>query len=148
MTGLAQVHEYLVEHRGGCHCGRVRFAVAAPADIEATECNCSICCKSGFLHLIVPKDRFTLLQGSEFLAEYKFNTGVAKHLFCKICGIKSFYVPRSNPDGYSINVRCLEPGTVKEIRISQFDGTNWEEHGHELAHLSAANLSQIDPRKT
>ena len=88
------------------------------------------------------------MQGSEFLAEYKFNTGVAKHLFCKICGIKSFYVPRSNPDGYSINVRCLEPGTVKEIRKSPFDGMNWEEHGHELAHLSAINLSQIDPRKT
>ena len=148
MTGLAQAHESLVEHRGGCHCGRVRFAVAAPADIEATECNCSICRKSGFLHLIVPKDRFTLWQGSEFLAEYKFNTGVAKHLFCKICGIKSFYVPRSNPDGYSINVRCLEPATVKGIKISQFDGINWEEHGHEIAHLSATKPSQIDPRKT
>ena len=147
MTGFSQAHESLVEHHGGCHCGRVRFAVAASADIEATECNCSICRKSGFLHLIVPKDRFTLWQGSEFLAEYKFNTGVAKHLFCKICGIKSFYVPRSNPDGYSINVRCLEPGTVKGIKISQFDGANWEEHGHEIAHLSAANPSQIDPRK-
>ncbi len=148
MTGFSQAHESLVEHHGGCHCGRVRFAVAASADIEATECNCSICRKSGFLHLIVPKDRFTLLQGSEFLAEYQFNTGVAKHLFCKICGIKSFYVPRSNPDGYSINVRCLEPATVKGIKISQFDGINWEEHGHEIAHLSATKPSQIDPRKT
>jgi len=125
----------------------VKFAVRAPADIEATECNCSICRKSGFLHLIVSKDRFTLLQGSEFLAEYKFNTGVAKHLFCKICGIKSFYVPRSNPDGYSINVRCLEPGTVRQIKINQFDGRHWEEHARDLAHLSVENPYPGEPTK-
>ena len=80
-----------------CHCGCVRFEVLAPAEIEASECNCSICSKTGFLHLIVPKSRFSLLQGSEFLTAYTFNTGVAQHLFCKICGIKSFYVPRSIP---------------------------------------------------
>lgn len=125
-----------VKHAGGCHCGRVRFEVLAPAEIEASECNCSICGKSEFLHLIVPKSRFKLLQGSEFLTAYTFNTGVARHLFCKICGIKSFYVPRSNPDGYSVNVRCLEPGTFAKVNVTLFDGQNWEAHGAELAHLS------------
>ena len=108
----------------------------APADIEATECNCSICAKSGFLHLIVAKSRFELLQGAEHLTTYTFNTGVARHFFCSVCGIKSFYVPRSNPDGYSINVRCLEPGTITSVKIIPFDGQNWEQHGAALAHLS------------
>ena len=123
-------------HSGGCHCGRVRFEVLAPAAIEATECNCSICSKTGFLHLIVPQSRFKLLEGVEFLSTYTFNTGVARHLFCKVCGIKSFYVPRSNPDGYSVNVRCLEPGTATSIQITLFDGRNWERHASELARLS------------
>jgi len=113
----------------------VRFEVEAPAVIEAVECNCSICGKSGFLHLIVPKSRFTLIQGSESLSTYTFNTGVAKHMFCKTCGIKSFYVPRSHPDGYSVNVRCLEPATVAKITVVDFDGKNWEAHAVELGPL-------------
>jgi hypothetical protein len=122
----------LVKHSGGCHCGRVRFEVEAEAEIEAVECNCSICGKSGFLHLIVPRSRFTLIQGSESLSTYTFNTGVARHLFCKVCGIKSFYVPRSHPDGYSVNVRCLESATIRKITVVAFDGKNWEEHALDL----------------
>lgn len=114
----------------------MRFEVTAPVDLQATECNCSICSKSGFLHLIVPKSRFRLLQGEEYLTTYTFNTGVARHLFCKICGVKSFYVPRSNPDGYSVNVRCLDPGTVRKVRIAKFDGVHWEDHAAELAPFS------------
>ena len=117
----------------------VKFEVEAPAEIEAVECNCSICTKSGFLHLIVPKHQFTLIQGAESLSTYTFNTGVAKHLFCKVCGIKSFYIPRSNPDGYSVNVRCLDDATIRKITIAAFDGKHWEEHGGELAHLSKEN---------
>jgi len=126
----------LAKHFGGCHCGRVKFEVEAPARIEATECNCSICCKSGYLHLIVPKSRFTLLRGSEFLSSYTFNSGVAKHLFCNICGIKSFYVPRSNPDGYSVNARCLDAETISQIIVTPFDGMHWEQAAVKLAHLS------------
>jgi len=126
-----------VKHKGGCHCGAVKFEVDAPAEIEAQECNCSICHKSAYLHLIVPKSRFKLTEGAEFLTAYTFNTGVARHLFCKICGIKSFYVPRSNPDGYSVNVRCLEPQTIANIKITQFDGQNWEKHAAALAHYSS-----------
>jgi hypothetical protein len=113
-------------HRGGCHCGRVRFEVTAPARLAVMECNCSMCAKFGYLHLIVPKSRFRLLQGEEFLANYTFNTGTAKHLFCSVCGVKSFYVPRSHPDGYSVNARCLDEGTVEAIDVEPFDGREWE----------------------
>jgi hypothetical protein len=125
----------MVIHSGGCHCGRVRFEVEAPAEIEAKLCNCSICSMTAYLHLIVPRDRFTLLAGEEDLTTYTFNTGVAQHRFCRACGIKSFYVPRSNPDGISVNVRCLQPDTIASVRVTTFDGRDWEAHAHELAHV-------------
>ena len=126
----------LITHRGGCHCGRVRFEVDAPAELEVRLCNCSICSMTAYLHLIVPAGRFRLLQGDENLATYTFNTGVAQHRFCTHCGIKSFYIPRSNPDGISVNVRCLEPETIASVRITDFDGQNWEKHADELKHFS------------
>ena len=116
----------MIAHTGGCHCGRVRFEVLAPARLDVSECNCSICSKTGFLHLIVPKERFRLLSGGDALATYTFNTGTARHLFCSTCGIKSFYVPRSHPDGYSVNARCLDEGTVQRLNVRQIDGRNWE----------------------
>ena len=122
-------------YKGKCHCGAVGFEVEAPERIECAECNCSICAMSGNLHLIVPKSRFRLLRGESELTTYTFNTSVARHLFCKICGIKAFYIPRSNPDGYSVNVGCLEP-PPREVIIEKFDGQNWEQHAHTLAHLS------------
>jgi hypothetical protein len=115
-----------MKHTGGCHCGRVRFEVIAPAHIQVLECNCSICSKAGYLHLIVPRDRFTLLSGREALTLYTFNTHTARHWFCSICGIKSFYIPRSHPDGLSINVRCLDPDTVERMTITQINGKEWE----------------------
>jgi hypothetical protein len=111
----------LVTHRGGCHCGAVAFEVEAPARVTVSDCNCSICRMSGYLHLIVPRARLKLLQGSESLSEYTFNTGVARHLFCRHCGVKSFYVPRSNPDGYSVNLRCLDQSTIEHVEIESFD---------------------------
>jgi hypothetical protein len=114
-------------HRGGCHCGQVRFEVVAPALIEVADCNCSICSKSGYLHLIVPSSRFKLLSGADALTTYRFNTGTARHLFCSVCGIKSFYVPRSHPDGYSVNARCLDDGTVEHMTVTPTDGRNWEQ---------------------
>ena len=120
---------------GSCHCGAVQYEVEAPDKVDSQECNCSICSKSGYLHLIVPRSKFKLLEGEDYLTTYTFDTGEAKHKFCKVCGIKSFYIPRSNPDGYDVNVRCLEP-QPKEINIDLFDGKNWEEHADELSHLS------------
>ena len=111
----------LVTHRGGCHCGAVSFEVEAPARLTVSDCNCSICRMSGYLHLIVPRERFRLLKGADRLTEYTFNTGTARHLFCRHCGVKSFYVPRSNPDGYSINARCLDQATIEHLQIEPFD---------------------------
>lgn len=119
--------EALVTHRGGCHCGRVRFEALAPARVEAFDCNCSICSKSGYLHLIVDAEHFKLLAGSDVLTTYTFLTGTAKHLFCSVCGIKSFYVPRSHPEGFSINVRCLDPGTIEQLTVTPFDGQDWDD---------------------
>ncbi|HEY4748977.1 MAG TPA: GFA family protein [Steroidobacteraceae bacterium] len=110
-----------VTHRGGCHCGAVAFEVDAPARITVSDCNCSICRMSGFLHLIVPRTRFRLLRGAASLSTYTFNTRTAQHLFCRHCGVKSFYVPRSNPDGYSVNARCLERATIEQLLIEPFD---------------------------
>jgi hypothetical protein len=81
---------------------------------------------SAYLHLIVPKERFTLLSGGDALTTYSFNTHVAKHLFCATCGVKSHYVPRSHPDGISVNVRCLDGGTIEAVTVTAFDGRNWE----------------------
>lgn len=123
-------------HRGGCHCGAVRFEVEAPQRIVATQCNCSICSQTGFLHLIVAASKFRIVAGEDRLTTYRFNTGTARHTFCSICGIKPFYVPRSNPDGWSVNVNCIDPETISDIEIVPFDGRNWEDHAADLAHLS------------
>jgi len=130
-----------VTHRGGCHCGAVRFEVRAPARVTVQRCNCSICARTAFLHLIVPGGDFRLTAGADRLGTHTFNTGVAKHLFCQVCGVKSFYVPRSNPDGYSVNLRCLDPGTIDSVLLEDFDGRNWERHGAALAGLTAGRTS-------
>ena len=122
-------------YEGGCHCGAVRFQVEADETPTCQDCNCSICRASGFIHLIVPRSRFKLLAGRDALTCYTFNTGVAQHYFCRTCGVKSFYVPRSNPDGIDVNVRCLEP-QPKALTIEPFDGQNWEQHADSLKHLS------------
>ena len=114
-------------YHGGCHCGKVRFEVEAPAEPVLSECNCSICRMTGYLHLSVPKSAFRLLSGDDALTTYVFNTGVAKHYFCGHCGIKSFYIPRTDPDGISVNARCLSPGSVVLTNAEAFDGENWEE---------------------
>jgi hypothetical protein len=126
----------MTTHKGGCHCGRVRFEVDAPADIKADQCNCSICRKSGYLHMIVPKDDFRLVSGEGDIETYTFNTGVAQHYFCRHCGVKSFYLPRSHPDGISVNTNCLEPETIRSLTITPFDGANWEKNVHKLSPLS------------
>jgi hypothetical protein len=124
-----------VIYQGSCHCGAIRFEVEAPADLEVDECNCSICTKSGYLHLIVPRSKFRLLAGEEHIITYTFNTGVAKHQFCDVCGIKPYYIPRSNPDGYDVNVRCLDT-RPRTLSIAPFDGQDWESHARELSHKS------------
>ncbi|TXS93898.1 GFA family protein [Parahaliea maris] len=122
-------------HQGSCHCGAVTFEVDAPEVIEADYCNCSICKKSGYLHLIVPLGKFRLLSGEDSLSTYTFNTGVAQHTFCTQCGIKPFYTPRSNPDGVDVNVHCLDTENLV-VNVTEFDGQNWEQNAQKLAHKS------------
>jgi hypothetical protein len=128
----------LFTHRGGCHCGAVRFEVDAAARIAALQCDCSICRMSGFLHLIVPATRFRLLAGAECLTEYTFDSGVARHRFCRVCGIKSFYIPRSNPDGIDVNVHCLDRATIAGIDITPFDDSDRDAATAAIAHLSGS----------
>jgi hypothetical protein len=116
--------------QGGCHCGRVRFKVTADLD-RVTYCNCSVCSKKGFLHLIVPPEQFELLGGKDSLTTYEFNTRTAKHMFCKTCGIHAFYVPRSDPDKMDVNVRCLDGIDIAALSIKTFDGQHWEAAMHQ-----------------
>jgi hypothetical protein len=112
--------------QGGCHCGRVRFKVTADLG-RVTYCNCSMCSKKGFLHLIVPPEQFELLSGKDNLTTYEFNTRTAKHTFCKTCGIHAFYVPRSDPDKIDVNVRCIDGIDLAALSVKTFDGQHWEE---------------------
>ena len=113
---------------GGCHCGAVRFeALIREPRPELLDCNCSMCSKTGFLHLIVPHADFTLVSGEDALTSYRFGTGQADHLFCRHCGIKSFYQPRSHPEAWSVNYRALDEGHGLDVTITPFDGRNWEE---------------------
>jgi len=114
-------------YNGGCHCGRVRFS-AQLSTFSALSCNCSICSASGFLHLILEKEQFELLSGDDALTSYRYNTGIADHLFCKHCGIKSFYKPRSHPNGISVNIRCFDTLEITDFEIAYFEGKHWEEN--------------------
>ena len=126
----------MTQHAGGCHCGRVRFEIDAPADIQAADCNCSICRMSGFLHLFVARQNFRLLCGDDAIETYTFNTGVAQHYFCRHCGVKSFYIPRSHPDGISVNVHCLDQEKIRSVQVEPFDGQNWEQNIDKLSPIS------------
>jgi hypothetical protein len=121
-------------YTGKCHCGAVAFEADAPERLRVLDCNCSICAKAGFLHLIVPRASFRLLRGAENLTTYTFNTGVARHTFCRTCGMKPFYTPRSHPNDVDVNVRCLEP-IPADMTIEPFDGRNWE--------ASAAGIASV-----
>lgn len=116
----------MIEVSGGCHCGAVRFSASMPEPpVPALACNCSICSMTGFLHVMVPHDRFELLTGRDSLKSYRFGSGAADHLFCSNCGVKSFYQPRSHPDAWSVNAHCLDD--APELSVEQFDGRNWEQ---------------------
>jgi len=112
---------------GGCHCGAVRFRVTVEDDQPIIDCNCSVCWKKGILHFIVPEPQFSILRGEDALTTYAFNTGTARHMFCRVCGMHPFYRPRSHPGSWDVNVRCLDDPTVASRFVVQpFDGRNWE----------------------
>jgi len=132
----------MVSHLGGCHCRAVRFKVQAPKQVTALDCNCSICAMKNNTHFVVPKRDFELLEGQDSLTLYQFNTKQAKHYFCKICGICSFYIPRSDPDGYAVTVACLDPGTMERVEVEGVDGQNWEKVFSEQAAREAQQSVQ------
>lgn len=115
----------LVPVAGGCHCGAVRFEALSEREPKMLDCNCSICSASGYLHLFVPHDRFTLVSGKDDLTSYRFGSGQADHLFCKVCGVKSFYQPKSHPDCWSVHLNCLDDASALTPTIQPFDGRNW-----------------------
>ncbi len=117
---------------GGCHCGAVRFAAELPDAVELLDCNCSICSLTGFLHLIVPHGHFELIRGEDTLTSYRFGTGAAEHLFCRVCGVKSFYQPRSHPVAWSVNFRALRDPHDLVVTTRSFDGRNWAQAAGEL----------------
>ncbi|HYI40613.1 MAG TPA: GFA family protein [Allosphingosinicella sp.] len=112
---------------GGCHCRAVRFEAEVPPEVEVLDCNCSICAATGFRHLIVPHSDFRLLSGENALTHYRFGTGAADHLFCSVCGVKSFYQPRSHPEAWSLNVNVLDDLSGLSMTVRAFDGRNWEQ---------------------
>lgn len=119
-----------VVHTGGCHCRRVRWRAEAPASVVAWICNCSDCSMRGNTHFVVPAAKFALDDPGvvgDALTTYTFGTHTAKHTFCKVCGITSFYTPRSNPDGVAVTVACVDPGTLEHVEYRKADGRNWEE---------------------
>ena len=117
---------------GGCHCGAVRFEAEVPDAVEVLDCNCSICAKTGFRHLIVPHGDFRLLSGDETLSSYRFGTGTAEHLFCGVCGVKSFYQPRSHPSAWSVNFNALDDVSGLRVVFAPFDGRHWEQAAAKL----------------
>ncbi len=122
-------------YTGGCHCQLIRFEVKLNQCLEQTtitSCNCSMCEKTAYLHLIIPKADVKLLGNFNKLNNYQFNKKIAKHYFCKICGIKSFYQPRSHPDSWSINARCLDDFSKYKIKVKNFNGKNWEQNIHKI----------------
>ena len=121
-----------MRHIGGCHCGAVKFAFEAPEAMPLTLCNCSICDKVGYQHIFVPHGDLTFLSGETDLRTYTFGSKTAKHTFCPTCGVKPLYQPRSHPDKYSVNLRCIHEGTLTISETIEFDGRNWEKNINSL----------------
>ena len=122
------MNKNMVTHLGSCHCKQIQFEVLGEENIPVLNCSCSICSIVNYKHYIVSNSKFKLIKGKKFLSTYTFNTKVAKHIFCKICGIKSFYIPRSHPESISVNLNCINSKTVKSIKVIEFDGKNWEKN--------------------
>lgn len=120
--------EKKIWHQGACHCGAIKFKVRAPVNIALTACNCTMCHMTRFLHLIVETKDFHLLSGADNITTYTFNTNTAKHTFCKTCGIKPFYTPRSHPDGISVNFKCVDQSSFETVASEDFDGRNWADN--------------------
>lgn len=116
-----------VLYKGGCHCKAIEFHVLSSPNLVVWKCNCSICTMKQNYYFVVPKDKFRLIKGENYLTLYQFNTKTAKHYFCKVCGVQSFYIPRSNPDGVAVTLNCINNLEVgNSVKFENFDGVQWE----------------------
>ena len=125
----------MIKHLGSCHCKQIQFEVIGKNNIQVLDCSCSICSILNYKHYVVDKSQFQLLKGKKYLSTYTFNTKVAKHMFCKICGIKSFYIPRSHPDSISINLNCINSKTINKVKLIKFDGKHWNKNINKIKSL-------------
>ena len=121
-------------YEGACHCGALQFRLNTRPPSALLRCNCSICELEDFLHWIMPLSHFEWISGEA--NTYRFGSGVARHTFCPTCGVKPFYFPRSNPDGVSINARCVPGLNWRALPVDEFDGQHWEQNAATLSHLS------------
>ncbi|KAM3131458.1 hypothetical protein pb186bvf_016388 [Paramecium bursaria] len=96
------------QYKGGCHCKKVLFEFTSSSHMEIIKCNCSICWMKQNHHVLIPKTNFTLLKGEEELQLYTFNTQIAKHYFCKTCGVEPYYFPRSNTEMVAVTIYCVQ----------------------------------------
>lgn len=126
-------------YQGQCHCAAVRFEFEAPESVDVTDCNCSLCAMTGYQHVFIDLVDLRFLSGRDALVSYQFGSKTADHLFCGVCGIKPLYRPRSHPDMWSVNARCVSGLTV--ARTVAFDGLNWDQN---IQSLHAA-LDDPDP---
>lgn len=115
------------DHKASCHCQKVQIFFEAPAEVPVTLCNCSICARAGYQHVFVAQEKATIM-GDSNLITYTFGTHAAKHFFCQNCGVKPFYIPKSHPESYSVNFRCVDGDTLKISETIEFDGQNWDKN--------------------
>ena len=115
------------KYLGGCHCKKVLFEFTSLIKVKLIKCNCTICKPLRYLHLIIPHKDFKLISNIKNIQIYQFGTKKAKHFFCKFCGVKSFYQPRSHQNAYSINYNSIkDPPKINQI--IKFDGSNFEKN--------------------
>jgi len=110
-------------YAGSCHCGTVRFRVAAELT-ELTTCDCSLCTKRNALMAKVPEQALSILAGEDALTLYEWNTRKAKHYFCSRCGIYVFHRKRAAPDHFGLNVFCLAEFDPSSLPVRATEGAN------------------------
>ncbi len=99
---------------GKCHCGAVEFEVSLENGLEdLRRCNCSLCRRKGAVMAGVPIEHLRVTKGAENLSLYQWNTNIAKHYFCRTCGIYTHHQRRSAPGEYGFNVGCLDDFAIE-----------------------------------
>jgi hypothetical protein len=110
-------------HHGGCHCGAVRYTVELDLSKPVLSCNCSICRRTGTLLAFAPASGFKLEKGEDHLTDYQWGKKSIHHLFCKVCGVRSF-ARGTGPKGptVAVNTRCLDDVDATALPVQHFDG--------------------------